>query len=261
MDLATPSTGLPTGCQSTATHYDVWYKFVATQTTHAVTITGLGSNITSPEMQLYSGTCGALVSLACGTNGIASTTLTVGNTYYVRVSNTGSDPLGASGAAFSICVFNPVPAKTEYSKSYVNISKGTTGGTVDVGDTLEMRFTIVVASKNVDSLAIYDTLYNAKGLQLVPGSLALRTNEGKLYKQYSAAFDADAGWYEKNGSDTVIRINVGEGATATAFTRGSLTSTSRPSVYKSTCIVMATYRVVVYAPYNTLINFKTGSLT
>ena len=71
--------------------------------------------------------------------------------------------------------------------------------------------------------------------------------------------DLDAGYVIPSGSDTTIRINFGSGASTS--TRGQLSNTSKPSVYNGTCIIMATYRVVVYADYNTKINFRTGSIT
>jgi len=259
LDLATSTAGIPAGCQPAGTHYDVWYKFTATSSTHAITISGLGANLTSSAVQLFSGTCAGLTSLGCGTTSLVGSSLVIGNTYFVRVSNVGTNPSSATAADFDICVTTPTPAKVDYSKSYINVSKGNTGGTVNPGDTLEMRFTLVISARTVDSLSITDTLFNTKGFRLVPGSLALRTNEGKVYKTYSDGFDTDGGWYTNNGLDTVIRINFGSNASNVA--RGQLSNTSRPSVFGSTCIVMATYRVVVYAPYNSLINFKTGSLT
>jgi glucose/arabinose dehydrogenase len=102
---ATATAGLPAGCESVGTHYDVWYKFVAASTTHTVTISG--QVFANPEIQLYSGTCGSLTSVQCGTTSLTSTTLTVGNTYYVRVSNIGSSP--ASNGGFNICVTQPAP--------------------------------------------------------------------------------------------------------------------------------------------------------
>ena len=121
-------------------------------------------------------------------------------------------------------------------------------------------------ASSADSLAFFDTLYHNKGLALVPGSITMRTNEGVVYRRdvatkvpFSDAFDSDAGWRYTNGSDTVIRINFGIGATQ--YKRGQLSNTSRPSVFGSTCIIMATYRVVVYAPYDTKINFRTGGIT
>lgn len=104
---ATASTGLPAGCESVGTHYDVWYKFVAANNSSTVTISALGAGFSSPEIQLYSGACGSLTSLACGTTTLTSSSLTIGFTYYIRVSNIGSSPASAGG--FSICVTNPTP--------------------------------------------------------------------------------------------------------------------------------------------------------
>jgi hypothetical protein len=267
MDLATATTGLPAGCESAGTHYDVWYKFVAGSTYEIVSISSLGANITNPELQVYSGSCGTLTSLNCGTTSVSVTGLTVGNTYYVRVSNVGSDPSSTGTAAnFSICVYHPPVATYDFGKSYVNITKVTGGGTINVGDTLEIRATLVVRSLTLDSLSFLDTLHTGAGLKLVPGTIALRTNEGKIYRRdsptktaFTDAFDADAGYTYQNGLDTIIRINIGVGATSTA--RGSLTNTSRPSVFGSTCIIMATYRVVVYASYGSTINLGGGMIT
>src|SRR5690606_9630962 len=111
--------------------------------------------------------------------------------------------------AFRICVTHTAPSRIEYSRSYINVSKGNTGGTVNPGDTLEMRATIVVqgTGSSADSLAFIDTLYNGVGLRYVPGSLALRTNEGKVYKSFTDAnTSADAGWIQPNAGDTIIQI-------------------------------------------------------
>jgi trimeric autotransporter adhesin len=258
---ATPSTGIPSGCASPGTLYDVWFKFVATGTIQNAAISTVGGGITNPEVQIFSGSCGTLTSIACGSTSAVTSGLTIGNTYYVRVSNIGSSP--ASAGTFNICVSAPVPATYEISRTYINVTKGSTGGTVNPGDTLEMRAILSINSKTLDSLSFIDTLYNTKGLRLVPGSLAWRTNEGKIYGNGASAFtdalDADQGTVYTNGLDTVIRINIGAGSNGT--TRGALTSTSYPRVFGSPCLIMATYRVVVYAGYNTKINFKTGALT
>lgn len=104
---ASTTTGLPAGCETGGAHYDVWYKFVAANTTSTVTISGQGTNFTNPEIQLYSGTCGSLTSITCGTTTLTSSALSIGATYYVRVSNIGSSP--ATNGGFSICVTNPTP--------------------------------------------------------------------------------------------------------------------------------------------------------
>jgi len=258
LNYASPSAGIPTGCEAGTTYYDMWYKFTATNTAQQITLSSLGSNITNPSIQLFSGTCNsALTLLACGTTSVYGKNLTKNAVYFIRVSNRNVAPTGSTNNGFSICVI--LGTSIDYSRNYINVTKGSSGGTIDPGDTLEMRLTFVVSSKTADSLSFYDTLYSGKGLRLVPGSLALRTNEGKVYKSYTDAADTDAGWYTPSGSDTIIRIHFGTGSSSTA--RGSLANTSRPSVFGATCIIMATYRVVVYATYNEKINYKSGRLT
>ena len=253
---STPSTA-PIGCATPGTLYDVWYRFVASSAVHLATLSSF-AGIADPQIQIYSGACGTFTSIACGTTSVAASGLIAGTTYYVRVS--GSSNTGTP--SFNICITTPASSNIDYSRSYINITKGTTGGTVNPGDTLEMRATFVVRTNpsSADSLSFTDTLFNGNGFRLIPGSIAVRTNEGKIYgSPFTDAFDTDAGWSYENGLDTVIRINFGAGATNTR--RGQLNYNSRPSVFGSTSIIMATYRVVVYAPYNTRINFKTGSLT
>jgi hypothetical protein len=74
--------------------------------------------------------------------------ITVGNTYYLRVytkTNTGTD-VNMGNWGFTICVQNPSTSSPtiDFGKSYVNITKGVTGGTIEPGDVLEMRSTFAV---------------------------------------------------------------------------------------------------------------------
>ena len=55
LEDATASAGLPAGCRTGGIHYDVWFRFTATNATHRVAISSLESGITNPEIQLYSG--------------------------------------------------------------------------------------------------------------------------------------------------------------------------------------------------------------
>jgi trimeric autotransporter adhesin len=110
MDKATASSGVPAGCIS-GTHYDVWFKFDAANTTETVTIGHFGGNITNSEVQIFSGTSYTnFVSLACGATSATATSLTVNTTYYIRVSNVGSDPSGSGQSPkFDICLTHPIP--------------------------------------------------------------------------------------------------------------------------------------------------------
>lgn len=388
LNLSTVTAGLPAGCQPVGNHYDVWYSFVAAATTETITISSLGANITNPRIQLYSGTCAGLTSLTCGTTTLTNAALTIGTTYYVRVANLATDPSGTgSNASFNICIthsgvsndlcagailltsatscvntggtltgstyttvtgacgtsggnrndvwysfvaqstsptitLSSAPANSriqlfsgtcgspaslacpttlaytasgltvgttylirvysntnatgtfnicitdpsvvsvvDYSKSYINVTKLTTGGSVEPGDVLEIRATFVVRSGTVDSVAFYDTLENNNGFTFLSSTIATQTNEGKIYKAFTDAFDSDAGTMSAIPltSDTAIRIHMGTGATGTA--RGTLINTSKPSFYGGTCIIMATYRVQVYAAYNTKINWGGGAIS
>lgn len=272
---ATPS-GL-TSCSGNivSTSADVWYQFVAQSAYPTITVTAGFPSGGKAGIELYSACGGSPI--ACSQNPLDKTAvgypaagLTVGATYYIRVGinkNIGTPTSGAYG--FTICVQDPTsPAVIDYGKSYVDITKGTSGGTIDPGDTLEIRATFVVGGTGaiVDSVAYYDTLRNTRGFALVPGTIALRTNEGKIYRDdpgpkvaYTDAFDSDKGWRSAVGLDTAIQINMGQGASNVA--RGKIFNTSRPSNFGTTYIVMATYRVVVYGSYGTTINFGGGKFT
>lgn len=257
---ATLSAGIPSSACGTV-RYDVWYSFTATASNPTITLSNLGANFTNPGMQLLTGGCGGLFNVTCASGTTLNpVNLIGGQKYYIRVysSTFGSAP--STSAGFDICITDPISSIIDYSKSYINVTKGNTGGTIDPGDTLEMRCTFVIKKNTADSLSFLDTLFHGRGLRYVPGSMIMRTNEGVQYLAYTDALDADAGYYTFNATpDTFIHMNFGIGSNRSA--RGKLRNTSRPSVFGSSCIIMATYRVVVYAGYNSKVNFKTGALT
>jgi PQQ-dependent dehydrogenase (s-GDH family) len=91
--------------------YDLWYSFSAQTTNPTITLGSLGLDITSPRLQLFLGTCNGLTSLFCGTTSIASSGLTIGDTYYVRAySSAGTAPASAANAGFTICVTDLPPS-------------------------------------------------------------------------------------------------------------------------------------------------------
>ncbi|KJS07408.1 MAG: hypothetical protein VR77_00960 [Flavobacteriales bacterium BRH_c54] len=99
------------GCVGNADD-DVWYQFVATNTSHQIIVTPSASM--DPVVQLFSNTCASLVSISCMDQGftgqtetINATGLTIGNTYRIRVYHYG---VGAGSGTFTICVTNPPPA-------------------------------------------------------------------------------------------------------------------------------------------------------
>ncbi|MDP9040349.1 MAG: hypothetical protein M3N30_00100, partial [Bacteroidota bacterium] len=115
-------------------------------------------------------------------------------------------------------IANPALAqlKIDYGKSYVNLTKGGSGGTIEPGDILEVRATFVVGGSGVndfaDSCGYFDVV--PTNTTYIPGTLAIRTNEGKVYKTFTDAAGDDAGTI--NGAN--VRINLGfKTAPATAF--------------------------------------------
>ncbi|MFI5149260.1 MAG: T9SS type A sorting domain-containing protein [Bacteroidia bacterium] len=103
---ATSSGGTCSGSGS----QDVWYSFVASNSTATITLSP--SATMDAVIQLYSGACGSLTSIQCedaGGTGVAETInaigLVSGATYYVQV----SDYMGST-QSFNICVYGPAAA-------------------------------------------------------------------------------------------------------------------------------------------------------
>ncbi|MEO7983684.1 MAG: T9SS type A sorting domain-containing protein [Bacteroidota bacterium] len=244
---------------------DVWYRFVSTSTDHTITLSNIGANLNTsgPRMQLFSGTCAGLITVACGTTSITLTTLARNTTYYIRVYSAGAGAL-SSNAGFNICVTEPaapVP-QIDLGKSFINLSKPT-GGTVETNDVLEIRASVVVRSASFDSCQFKDVI--PAGTVYITNSLKIITNEGKTFKSFTdAQFDAfnDEGWI----SGSAITINMGyqqSDQPATLYRRGRIRNNNghKPSFYGSACILVASYRVQVTAAFNVMINTGGGTVT
>lgn len=101
----TGATASISGCTGNADD-DVWYSFTANNTQQTITLVPLAGM--DPVVQLFSGSCGTLLSLYCQDDGfsgdqeeIIATGLTVGSTYYIRVYDYWS---GSGSGNFNICV-------------------------------------------------------------------------------------------------------------------------------------------------------------
>jgi gliding motility-associated-like protein len=99
------------GCVGTADD-DVWYKFVATATSHSVQV--VGSAGYDAVIEAFSGTCSSLISLNCvdgtlngGTENMLLSGLTIGNTYFIRIYHYFA---GSGSSTFSTCISNPPAA-------------------------------------------------------------------------------------------------------------------------------------------------------
>ncbi|WP_415711178.1 choice-of-anchor L domain-containing protein, partial [Flavobacterium branchiophilum] len=96
------------GCGGTADD-DVWFQFVATATTHAVSLTNVTGSTTALNFGVYSGTCTGLTQVLCNTagSGVANG-LIVGQTYFVRIFSATATP--GQNTAFNLCIGTIPPA-------------------------------------------------------------------------------------------------------------------------------------------------------
>jgi len=151
--------------------------------------------------------------------------------------------------------------KIDYGKSYVNLTKGTIGGTIEPGDTLQIRATFVVggsiANDYVDSCAYFDVI--PANTSYVPTSLSILTNEGKLYKGFTDATGDDAGWI--SGSNVQINMGFKNAPTASATRRGRIKYNDKPSFFGGTCIMIASYKVVVTGGYGSKVSLGAGTIS
>ena len=146
----------------------------------------------------------------------------------------------------------------DFGKSYINVTKGLNGGTVETGDTLEIRASLVVRSGTYDSCRYQDAV--PAGTTFINGTIRVLTNEGKIYKSFTNAYGDDAGWI--TGSNITIHLGYNTAASpATAFRRGRVANTHKPSFYGGTCIMIASFRVRVTAFTGSNISTGGGNMT
>jgi hypothetical protein len=146
----------------------------------------------------------------------------------------------------------------DFGKSYINVTKGLNGGTVETGDVLEIRASVVVRSGTYDSCSYTDVI--PAGTVFIPGTIRVLTNEGKIYQQFTDTEFDDCGWV----TGSAIRINLGftpGAAPATYYRRGRVANTHKPSFYGSSCIMIASFRVTVTATLGSDISSGGGAVT
>ncbi len=161
-------------------------------------------------------------------------------------------------ALFFFSTKNVIAQNIDFGKSYINVTKGLNGGTVETGDTLEIRASFVVRAGTFDSCRYQDAI--PAGTVYIPGTIRVLTNEGKIYKQFTDAAGDDPGWI--SGSNITIHLGYNAAAApATAFRRGRVANTHKPSFFGSTCIMLASFRIRVTAATGTNISTGGGNVT
>ena len=88
----------PNNCITDLPSYDVWYSFVATNTSHQIKLSNVSS---SYEYAVYSGSCSNLTQLFCSSGLVTNNNgFVVGETYFIRVYATSY----ADESTFNLCV-------------------------------------------------------------------------------------------------------------------------------------------------------------
>jgi hypothetical protein len=112
---ATDSAGVTTNCVA-GTHYkDVWYKYTHTGANASITVSTCGGATWDTTISVYTGSCGALTSIACNddacsTQSSASFTAVAGTTYNIRVGQYSSTSGGSFTLALSASAPPPPPS-------------------------------------------------------------------------------------------------------------------------------------------------------
>ena len=107
---ATASSGVPAPtCSASGVNDDVWYSFVASNTSHRLTLSNISGTTSGMAMAVYGGaSCAALTQVQCVTGlDMIANGLTVGQTYYVRVYT--STATANLYAQFTLCIGTPPP--------------------------------------------------------------------------------------------------------------------------------------------------------
>jgi hypothetical protein len=168
-------------------------------------------------------------------------------------------------------------ALVQTGKSYVNITKGVSGGTIEPGDILEIRATIAVGRitgnpiLNISRVHFVDTI--PANTNYIAGTLRILTNEGLTFRSYSDGASDDAAMYNAAlAPRPTIRINLGSSVNGAmggvcastapgGATGGTIQYNGRPSFYGGTAIMSASYRIRVNPAvvYGTTITMYGGS--
>jgi large repetitive protein len=146
------------GCSGGSADDDVWYKFVATDDLHLISLrepTGVsGYFISSPKVEVFENTCtGASIYCHQGLSSLVPN-LSSGSTYYIRVYSDGN--LGGRGH-FNICISTPPPNMTCSEAESLTVNSNTScsnsysGSTVGIGyESLWYEFTATNTSHVID---------------------------------------------------------------------------------------------------------------
>ena len=159
--------------------------------------------------------------------------------------------------------FKSYSQQLQFSYSYVNLSRNTTGGTLEQGDTIEVH-ALAKVNATTNNFYYMDTIRT--GMQFVANSFKLITNEGVLFTgsgPFTNITNDDNGVYD--ATIPGIRINIGTSFSnalsgvgfGNATGGGQVAAGSVPKFYGST-LFLVSYKLLITANYGDTI-YPTGN--
>ncbi len=156
-----------------------------------------------------------------------------------------------------------VSQKLEFSYSYFNLTRNTSGGTLEQGDTIEVH-ALAKVNATTNNFYYIDTIRT--GTKYIDNSLKMMTNEGVLFSgsgPFTNTTNDDPGVYD--ASIPGVRLNIGtsysNAQSGASFGNtsggGTVTAGSVPKFYGSTLFIVA-YKLLITANYGDTI-YPTGN--
>jgi glucose/arabinose dehydrogenase len=137
--LNATASGTTVGCATGTPDDDVWYKFTtgSTQTFATITVTaGATLSADGAMIQVYSGACGSLTSIACGQSELTiSSGLSTSTQYYVRV--------------YSLSAYSTTPASASVTNSFSILVTSPSSTTITSGKMNEVYRETILSAANV----------------------------------------------------------------------------------------------------------------
>lgn len=196
---------------------DVWFSFVATQTSHTIQLLNVAGTNTDLNHVVYESTnatnpCGTLTQIVCSDpNASTAYGLVVGQTYFIRVYTAVNTPF--QNTTFNVCVSTPPPPPNYCGGVHFYDSGGATGDYANSentttticpsnpGDVVVVIFNSFNLENNFDNLRIYDgsntsapLLGTFTGTNLPPQFISTATNGCLTFNFTSDTSVVRPGW-------------------------------------------------------------------
>lgn len=150
--------------------------------------------------------------------------------------------------------------KLIFSYSYQNVTRNTSGGTLETGDIIEVH-ALVKVDATTNNFYYIDTI--PTGTEYIDNSLRIVTNEGLTFKgPYTSGTNDDEGVYATTNSIPRLRVNLGVGAGlaqdgtssfGSTTGGGTVTPGDKPKFYGTTLFIVA-YQLKVTAGFGDTIH-------